>query len=116
MGKIAEKVHLYFDKDILRFKLSLQYLSNLRKTLEFDLKIWLTTLIPYLDQTQGDTVLVPGVLKGMYEVWNDYGGLPWADLWEPCIDLAKKGFTIHESLANAIEAKKDYIMKNENLK
>jgi len=59
---------------------------------------------------------VPGVLKGMYEVWNDYGGLPWADLWEPCIDLAKKGFTIHESLANAIEAKKDYIMKNENLK
>lgn len=68
------------------------------------------------NQTQGDTILVPGVLKGLHKVWEKYGKLPWGDLWKPCVNLAKNGFPIHDSLANAIEAKADYIMKNENLK
>jgi len=68
------------------------------------------------NQTQGETVLVPGVLKGLHEVWKDFGEVSWEKLWEPCVNLARNGFTIHDSLANAIEAKEDYIMKNENLK
>jgi len=68
------------------------------------------------NQTQGDTVLVPGVLKGLHEVWTDFGEVEWEKLWQPCINLARNGFTIHQSLANAIEAKEDYIMKNDNLK
>ena len=70
----------------------------------------------FADQTQGDTVLVPGVLKGLHEVHKDFGKVDWKKLWQPCIKLAREGFTIHQSLANAIEAKEDYIMKNENLK
>ncbi|XP_057299825.1 glutathione hydrolase 1 proenzyme-like isoform X2 [Hydractinia symbiolongicarpus] len=68
------------------------------------------------NKTQGDTVLVPGVLKGLHRVWEDFGKLDWSELWKPCIKLAKEGFTIHEALHNAISAKEEYIMQNENLK
>lgn len=69
-----------------------------------------------IDKTQGDTILVPGVLKGLHAVWKDYGRLKWADLWKPCINLAKEGFIIHEALANAIVAKEEYISSNKALR
>ncbi|XP_065657328.1 glutathione hydrolase 1 proenzyme isoform X3 [Hydra vulgaris] len=68
------------------------------------------------NKTQGDTILVPGVLKGLHKVWEDFGKLPWKDLWKPCIDLANKGFPIHTALNNAIQAKKDYILHNAALR
>lgn len=68
------------------------------------------------NKTQGDTILVPGVLKGLHAVWKDYGRLKWGDLWKPCINLAKEGFIIHEALANAIVAKEEYISSNRALK
>lgn len=49
-------------------------------------------------------------------MWEDFGKLDWSELWKPCIKLAKEGFTIHEALHNAISAKEEYIMQNENLK
>lgn len=59
---------------------------------------------------------MPGVLKGLHKVWKDFGKLDWEEVWKPCIDLAEEGFLIHEALNNALEAKKEYIMDNENLK
>ena len=35
---------------------------------------------------------VPGEVKGFYEAWRKYGKMHWADLVQPSIDMAKKGF------------------------
>ncbi len=42
---------------------------------------------------------VPGSVDGMAEAHRKYGKLPWADLVQPAIDLAQKGFTITKKLA-----------------
>jgi len=68
------------------------------------------------NKTQGETILVPGVLRGLEAVWKDYGKLPWSELWQPCIRLAKEGFRVHEALGAGIVKKKDYIMANLGLR
>lgn len=68
------------------------------------------------NKTQGETILVPGVLRGLEAVWKDFGKLPWKDLWQPCIKLAKEGFPIHEALAAGIEKKIDFINSNLGLR
>ena len=68
------------------------------------------------DKKQGERILVPGVLKGLHAVWKDYGRLKWASLWEPCIKLARQGFKVHESLANAIKGKGYHIRNNKGLR
>lgn len=35
---------------------------------------------------------VPGTVAGLYLAHQKYGSLPWADLVQPAIDLAKKAF------------------------
>ncbi len=42
---------------------------------------------------------VPGSVAGMVELHQRYGQMPWADLVQPAIDLARKGFaaTAHEA-------------------
>src|ERR1700743_345273 len=37
---------------------------------------------------------VPGSVAGMVEAHNKYGKLKWADLVQPAIDLARKGFKV----------------------
>lgn len=36
---------------------------------------------------------VPGEVKGFHEAWKKYGKLPWKDLVQPSIDMAKDGFS-----------------------
>ncbi|KAF0988200.1 hypothetical protein HZS_6958 [Henneguya salminicola] len=66
--------------------------------------------------TQGDTVLIPGVLKGLELGHKRMGKLPWKDLFEEPTKLAREGFILHEALASAILKKKDYILANLGLK
>ena len=50
----------------------------------------------------GRAVGTPGTLALMAEMHQRYGKLPWADLLEPAIQLAKTGFAISPRLASAI--------------
>lgn len=68
------------------------------------------------NKTQGETILVPGVLKGLWEAHHRYGRLPWKDLFQPAIQLAKYGFRIHAALGKAIEKKNDFIDSNLGLR
>ena len=42
---------------------------------------------------------VPGTVAGLYLAHKKYGNLPWADLVQPAIDLAKYGFPLTWSLS-----------------
>jgi gamma-glutamyltranspeptidase/glutathione hydrolase len=46
---------------------------------------------------------VPGSVDGMWQLHKKYGSLPWADLIQPAIDLARKGFPITAMQAREFE-------------
>jgi gamma-glutamyltranspeptidase / glutathione hydrolase len=45
---------------------------------------------------------VPGSVDGMVQAWERYGTLPWADLLEPAIRLARDGFELGWQEANSL--------------
>jgi gamma-glutamyltranspeptidase/glutathione hydrolase len=47
---------------------------------------------------------VPGTVAGLHLAWSERGSLPWARLIEPAIKLAREGFAVTKSLADALES------------
>ncbi len=45
---------------------------------------------------------VPGSVDGMVQAWERYGSLPWADLIEPAVKMAREGFEIGWQEANSL--------------
>ena len=56
-------------------------------------------VIPGMSLSTHQASGVPGSVDGMAEAHRKYGKLPWADLVQPAIDLAQKGFVITKKLA-----------------
>ena len=56
---------------------------------------------------------VPGEIYGFYELWRLGGSLPWAELFQPAIKLAREGFMINGALAIAIK-RNDELMLNDD--
>jgi len=56
---------------------------------------------------------VPGAIDGMETIHKKYGSLPWAELIQPSVNLAKKGFVVTE--LDAIELNKYFIGNGNNL-
>jgi gamma-glutamyltranspeptidase/glutathione hydrolase len=50
----------------------------------------------------GRAVGVPGVLRMLEVAHRREGRLPWADLFQPAINLAERGFTVMPQLAEAV--------------
>jgi gamma-glutamyltranspeptidase / glutathione hydrolase len=48
------------------------------------------------------SVGVPGTVAGLYMAWNDNGRLPWRDLVEPAVSLARDGFMVSDGLARSL--------------
>lgn len=46
----------------------------------------------------GRSVGTPGIVRLLYDTHNKYGSLPWADLVQPAIDLAERGFEVSPRL------------------
>ena len=46
---------------------------------------------------------VPGTVAGLYLAWTERGKLPWAVLIQPAVVLARDGFPISKTLADALE-------------
>lgn len=56
---------------------------------------------------------VPGTVDGMAKAYARYGKLPWKELVQPAIDLARLGFTISARQARELnENKKDFVRLN----
>jgi gamma-glutamyltranspeptidase / glutathione hydrolase len=45
---------------------------------------------------------VPGTVAGLWAVHQRYGVLPWADLLEPAVALAERGFVVPDTLADRV--------------
>lgn len=56
-------------------------------------------IIPGLSTVGLSASGVPGTVAGLYELWSQYGSLPWADLVRPSAKLADTGFIVDEFLA-----------------
>jgi gamma-glutamyltranspeptidase / glutathione hydrolase len=50
----------------------------------------------------GLSVGVPGVLAALKLVYDEYGKLPWAELFQPAIKLAREGFPVSPRLAKVL--------------
>jgi gamma-glutamyltranspeptidase/glutathione hydrolase len=51
---------------------------------------------------------VPGTVAGLYAAHEKHGSLPWRDLVEPAIGLARDGFPVSEKLASALRSLQEY--------
>src|SRR5258708_7654291 len=47
---------------------------------------------------------VPGTVRGMELVHQKFGTKPWAELMQPAVDLAQKGFPVSWELARSLES------------
>jgi gamma-glutamyltranspeptidase / glutathione hydrolase len=48
------------------------------------------------------SVGVPGTVAGLHLAWRDHGTLPWRDLVEPSVTLARDGFVVSDGLAGSL--------------
>jgi gamma-glutamyltranspeptidase/glutathione hydrolase len=45
---------------------------------------------------------VPGTVAGLHRAWTDNGRMPWRDLLQPSISLAREGFMVSDGLARSL--------------
>jgi len=48
------------------------------------------------------SVGVPGTVAGLHMAWVDNGRMPWKDLLQPAISLAREGFMVSDGLARSL--------------
>lgn len=68
-------------------------------------------VIPYKSTLGAMAVGVPGTIAGLFKIHEKFGSLPFSELIQPAIDLAKKGVIVTEKQANSIQGYRKYFEK-----
>lgn len=62
------------------------------------------TALPFFERVQsGHAIGVPGTIALYHAAYERYGNLPWADLFDPAIELAEQGFEVSPRLQGLLE-------------
>ncbi|KAG5666823.1 hypothetical protein PVAND_014833 [Polypedilum vanderplanki] len=64
----------------------------------------------------GKAVAVPGDIKGLWELHQNHGKLPWKDLLQPIIDLCRNGIEVSITLAQMIKSYEDEVRAEAGLR
>ena len=59
----------------------------------------------------GLAVGIPGTIAGLYEVHKKFGTMPWKDLVQPAINLAKNGYKVTNKQKRSFDSKKEDFIK-----
>ncbi|EWM11467.1 gamma-glutamyltransferase [Kutzneria sp. 744] len=65
--------------------------------------------IPRQPHASGRTALVPGFMAGLQAAHRRHGRMPWADLFQPAIFVAERGFPVGPGRAKQFELRKDVL-------
>lgn len=65
--------------------------------------------------TGGLATAVPGELKGYWELHKKYGKLKWSQLFDPVIQLCRKGHVVSRYLAGILNSKKNVVLASKTL-
>jgi gamma-glutamyltranspeptidase/glutathione hydrolase len=55
---------------------------------------------------------VPGTVAGMWEAHQNYGSMPWAELLEPAIELARGGFVVGHDMVVLLKTQGERLCRN----
>jgi gamma-glutamyltranspeptidase/glutathione hydrolase len=70
-------------------------------------------IIPNKSTLGGLAVGVPGTVAGLEAIHQKFGSLPWKELVQPAIDLAKNGYRVTEKQAQSLASKRaEFIQMN----
>nr|MBA2405513.1 gamma-glutamyltransferase [Bdellovibrionales bacterium] len=61
---------------------------------------------PLLSQEGALAVATPGLVAGLYDIHKRFGRLPWKEIMQPAIELARKGFPLYDHLHVALNDRK----------
>lgn len=61
------------------------------------------------------SIAVPGELKGLWELHQRYGHLPWAQLVQPTIDLCRRGHTVSRFLSSMLNKYRHVVVNTPSL-
>lgn len=71
---------------------------------------------PLGSQTGGKAVAVPGELRGLWDLHQKYGKLPWKDLFEPSIELCREGHVVSVYLDNIFSRNEQSLFEEPSLR
>lgn len=64
----------------------------------------------------GLSIAVPGELKGMWALHQEYGKLPWKEVFQPVIELCRNGHEVTDYLATVLRMKEKEILETPSLR
>ena len=71
---------------------------------------WRWLHVVFIKIIGGLAIAVPGMLHGLHSLWLRFGRLPWKDLFQPAIDLAREGFEVTKDIVRAINMRRELIL------
>ena len=57
---------------------------------------------------------VPGAVRGWWDLHQRFGRLPWKDLFQPAIDLARRGIVVSAGVAEGLKLFRGYYQRRDS--